>query len=184
MLKVKGTIQYTPHQDTAQNIFQIIKTFGSLSIMSDRCQIDIDPRVFVMLLFNEVVGEMQNEDDILAWHYWPWMQRPHLAGGPLYRGISLRKDLRGLPLSILRKHYSDVIMNEMASHIAGVSMVCSTVYSGADQRKHQTSASLAFVRRIHRWPVNSPHRGPVTRKMFPFDDVFMWCMFAENLLTV
>ena len=47
----------------------------------------------------------------------------------------------------------------------------STVYSGADQRKHQSSASLAFVRGIHRWPVNFPHKGPVTRKMFPFDDV-------------
>ena len=47
------------------------------------------------------------------------------------------------------------------------------VYSGADQRKHQSSASLAFVRGIHRSPVNSPPKGPVTRKMFPFDDVIM-----------
>ena len=52
-------------------------------------------------------------------------------------------------------------------------IVYSTVYSGADQRKHQSSASLAFVRGFHRWPVNSPHKGPVTRKMFPFDDVIM-----------
>ena len=44
---------------------------------------------------------------------------------------------------------------------------------GADQRKHQSSESLAFVRRIHRWPVNSPHKGPATAKMFPFDDVIM-----------
>ena len=42
-----------------------------------------------------------------------------------------------------------------------------------NQRKHQSSASLAFVRGIHRWPVNSLHKGPVTRKMFPFDDVIM-----------
>ena len=42
---------------------------------------------------------------------------------------------------------------------------------GFAQRKHQSSASLAFVRGIHRWPVDSPHKGPVTRKMFPFDDV-------------
>ena len=49
-----------------------------------------------------------------------------------------------------------------------------TVYSGADQRKHQSSASLAFVKGIHRSPVNSPQKGPVTRKMFPFDDVIMW----------
>ena len=62
----------------------------------------------------------------------------------------------------------------MASQITGVSSVCSTVCSGADQRKHQSSASLAFVRGLHRWPVDSPHTGPVTRKMFPFDDVIMW----------
>ena len=49
----------------------------------------------------------------------------------------------------------------------------SPVYSGADQRKHQSSASLAFVREIHRGPVNSPHKWPITRKMFPFDDVIM-----------
>ena len=48
-----------------------------------------------------------------------------------------------------------------------------TVYSDADQRKHQSSASLAFVWGIHRAPVNSPHKWPVTRKMFPFDDVIM-----------
>ena len=53
-------------------------------------------------------------------------------------------------------------------------IVYSAVYSGTDQRKHQRSASLAFVREIHRWPVNSPHKSPVTRKMFPFDDVIMW----------
>ena len=64
-------------------------------------------------------------------------------------------------------------MSTMASHITGVSAVCSTVCSGTDQRKHQGSASLAFVRGIHRWPVNFPHKGPVTRKMFPFDDVIM-----------
>ena len=70
-------------------------------------------------------------------------------------------------------HYSDVIMSAMASQITGVPIVCSTVCSGADQRKHQSSASLAFVWGIHRWPVNSPHKGQVTQKMFPFDDVIM-----------
>ena len=49
----------------------------------------------------------------------------------------------------------------------------STVYSGADQIKHQSSASPDFVRGFHLPPVNSPHKGPVTRKMFPFDDVIM-----------
>ena len=70
-------------------------------------------------------------------------------------------------------HYSEVIMSTMASQITSLTIVYSTVYSGADQKKHQSSASLAFVRGIHRWPVNSRHKGPVTRKMFPFDDVIM-----------
>ena len=54
-----------------------------------------------------------------------------------------------------------------------LTIVYSTIYSGADQSKHQSSASLAFVWGIHRGPVNSPHKWPVTRKMFPFDDVIM-----------
>ena len=68
-------------------------------------------------------------------------------------------------------HYNDVIMGAMASQITSLTMAYSTVYSGADQRKHQSTASLAFVRGIHRWPVNSPHKWPVTRKMFLFDDI-------------
>ena len=51
-------------------------------------------------------------------------------------------------------HYNDVIMSARASQITSLTNVYSTVSSGADQRKHQSSASLAFVRRIHRWPVN------------------------------
>ena len=70
-------------------------------------------------------------------------------------------------------HYSDVIMGAMASQITSLTIVYPTVYSGADQRKHHSSASLAFVRVIHRSPVYSPHKEPVTRKMFPFDDVIM-----------
>ena len=49
--------------------------------------------------------------------------------------------------------------------------VCSSICSGADQRKHQSSASLAFVREIHRWPVDSPHKGPIMRKMIQFYDI-------------
>ena len=70
-------------------------------------------------------------------------------------------------------HYGDVIMGKMASQITSLTIVYSTVNSGADQRKHESSASLAFVRGIHRWPVNSTHKWPVTRKMFPLDDVIM-----------
>ena len=121
-------------------------------------------------------------------------------------------------------HYNDIMMSVMASQITSLSIVYATVcsdtdqrkhqssvslafvrgihkmadislqrrhdechgisnnqplncllncFSGADQRKHQISASLAFVRGIHQWLVNSPHKRPVTRKMFPFDDIMM-----------
>ena len=60
-------------------------------------------------------------------------------------------------------------MGTMGSQITSLTIVYSTVYSDADQRRHQSSASLAFVRGIHRWPVNSPHKWPLTQKMFPFD---------------
>ena len=81
-------------------------------------------------------------------------------------------------------HYGDVIMGMMASQITSLTIVYSTVYSGADQRKHQSSASLAFVRGIHRGPVNSPHKWPVTRKMFPFDDVIMQTHCYKSLLVL
>ena len=84
-------------------------------------------------------------------------------------------------------------MSAMASQIAGVSIVCSTVCSGTDQRKQQSFASLVFVRGIHWWSADSPHKGPVTRKIFPLDDVIMdyscgqpveihgiFCMFNKN----
>ena len=70
-------------------------------------------------------------------------------------------------------HYNDVIMGAIASQITGLTIVYSIVDSDADQRKYQSSASLAFVRGIHRGPVNSSHKWPVTRKMFPFGDVIM-----------
>ena len=71
-------------------------------------------------------------------------------------------------------------MGTIASQITSLTSVYSNVYSGADQSKHQSSASLAFVWGIHRGPVNSPHKWPVTRKMFPFDDVIM---ITENSIT-
>ena len=81
--------------------------------------------------------------------------------------------------SMCENHYYVDIMSAMASQITGLRIVYSIVYSDAGQRKHQCSASLAFVRGIHRRPVNSQHKGPVTRKMFPFDDVIMsWSMAA------
>ena len=74
---------------------------------------------------------------------------------------------------VLPCHYNDVIMGAVASQITSLTIVYSTVYSGTDQSKHQSSASLAFVWGIHRGPVNSLHKWPVMWKMFPFDDVIM-----------
>ena len=68
---------------------------------------------------------------------------------------------------------TDVIMSIMASQITSLAIVYSPICSDTDQRKHQSSASLAFVRGIHRRPVNSLHKRPVTRKMFQFDDVIL-----------
>ena len=77
------------------------------------------------------------------------------------------------------QHYIDVIMGAIASQITRRTIVYSTVYSDADQRKNQSYVSQAFVRGIHRGPVNSPHKWPVTRKMFPFDDVTMGCQHTK-----
>ena len=79
------------------------------------------------------------------------------------------------------QHYSDVTMSAMGSQINGVSIVYWIVCSGANQTKHQSSASLAFVWEIHRWPVNTARKGSVTRKMFPSDGVIM--MHTEACIT-
>ena len=81
------------------------------------------------------------------------------------------------------QHYDDVTMSAMASQMTSITIVYSIVYSDADQRKHQSPASLVFVLGIQRGRVNSPHKWPVTRKMSPFDDVIMavpldWVQFC------
>ena len=72
-------------------------------------------------------------------------------------------------------------MEAMAFQITSLFIIYSTVNSGADQRKHQSPASLAFVRGVHRWPVDT-HKWPVTRKMFPFDDVIIICGMNDTNL--
>ena len=94
---------------------------------------------------------------LLLW--WRWMASHR--GNDLITGI------------FCNHHYNDVIMGVMASQITSLTIVYSSIYSDADQRKHQSSASLAFVLGIHRGPVNSPHKWPVLLKMFPFGDVIM-----------
>ena len=81
-------------------------------------------------------------------------------------------------------HNSDVIMAVMTSQVTSHLIVYLAVYSGADQRKHQNSKSLAFVQGIYRWAVNSPHKWPVMWKIFPFDDVMMMLVVCALLCFV
>ena len=85
-----------------------------------------------------------------------------------------------LQLHSFRYHYNDVITSAMASQITGVSIVYSTVCI----KKNQSSASLVFVRGIHRWLVDSSYKGPLTRKMFPFDDVIMMLCASPEVTRV
>ena len=117
---------------------------------------------------------------LVLWWQWSkcflneaWNQFPrflNIENGEI--GLNLARVLHYIAVS-LPVHYGDVIMGAIASQIISLTIVYSTVYSDADQRKHPSSASLAFVLGINRGPVNSPHKWPVTRKMFPFDDVIM-----------
>ena len=113
---------------------------------------------------------------------------------PLYKPMLIYPQIRSYAITIYnRQQYGlspstyfwvtfHITMSAMAPQVTSVSIVYSTVCSGAYQWKHQSSPSLAFVRGIHRWPVNSPHIGPVTRKLFPFDDVIMIYYQKRNVL--
>ena len=102
-----------------------------------------------------------------------WQAHQQQYCGCVYQILKRCDNLIYQSCSFETYRYSDVIMSTMASQIISLKIVYSTVYSGADQRKYQSSLSLAFVGGIHRCSVNSPHKGPVTWKMFPFDDVIM-----------
>ena len=94
-------------------------------------------------------------------------RRPLYAQSCLTTHINARRHRPRIPATSFNAmkysqfHHSDVIMGTMASQITSLMIVYLAVYSGADQRKHQSSASLAFVWGIHQWPVNSPHKWPV-----------------------
>ena len=71
------------------------------------------------------------------------------------------------PKSMLTMFYDAMaLMSPMVSPTTSLTIVYSSVYLGADQRKYQSSASLAFTRAIYRWPMNSPDKGPVSGKCF------------------
>ena len=117
-------------------------------------------------------------ESIVPWYVWKCYnvtRRPHEIY--LYYALALYIIVYGYQCmwcNFSYAHYNDVIMGAIASQIISLTIEYSTVYSDADQRKHQSSVSLAFVWGIHQGPVNSPHKWHVTRKMFPFDDVIMY----------
>ena len=116
-------------------------------------------------------------DNAIKWYFYSKSSRT-LKISKLITFVDTAQD----PYSYVTYHYNDVIMSTIASQITSPAIVYSTVYS-THQRKHQSSAPLAFVRGIHRWPVNSQHKGPVTRQRFPFDDVIMqsdWLSYYNN----
>ena len=86
-----------------------------------------------------------------------------------------------LDLKLVITHYNDVMMAMVASQITSLTIVYSIVYSDTDQRKHLSSMSLAFEWGIHQWPVNSPHKWPVTWIMFPFDDVIICICWRPSI---
>ena len=79
------------------------------------------------------------------------------------------------------KHYGDVIVGAMASQITSLTIVYSTVYSGTDQRNIKAPRHWPLCREFtDDWWI--PHKWPVTRKMFAFDDVIMTVYDMVNLL--
>ena len=91
------------------------------------------------------------------------------GGGGLVHGLTLLALEWGISITLRWRHNGCDSVSNHRPHVCLLYRLFRRRY----QRKHQSSASLAFVRGIHRVPVNSPHKWPVTRKMFPFDDVIM-----------
>ena len=117
--------------------------------------------------------------DLLTWHRFIYVTGIYIIS-------STSGNCRKFKTPWWFSHNSDVIISTMASQITSLTIVYSSAYSGAEQGKHQSSVSLAFVMGIHRSPVNCPHKGPVTRKRFPLDNVIMskGKIATSNLLTV
>ena len=83
--------------------------------------------------------------------WWIWVNKSHNSTSPW------------------RHNERDGVSNSPASRLFTQPFIQAHI----KEKKNQSSALLAFVRGIHRWPLNSLHIGPVTRKMFLFDDVIM-----------
>ena len=136
--------------------------------------------LFISSLFSVYFGKILSYVYLLSFEdamyiYIPsmWFYQTYFLYHYIWKVCQTHTSIGYGPINRNPLHYTDVIMDTIASQITSLTIVYSTVYSDADQRKYQSSASLAFVQGIHRRPVNSPHKWPVTRKMFPFDDVIM-----------
>ena len=113
---------------------------------------------------------------IYMWHSFIGVGR-HWAYSPV-RKYSKRNSRKTLP-QVRKEHYSDVIMGWRLTPTPW--RLCTRRFIKAQIKENiKSSASLAFVWEIHWWPVNPPHKWPVMRKMFPFDDVIM-CTYRKEL---
>ena len=119
-----------------------------------------------------------NKTTCIALSYSVDFKAPREPWNPLSKAVHVPGKLRG-PGGHSKRNCLQDRGNCHRSQITNLTIVYSTVYSDADQRKQQSSASMAFVRGIHRGPVNSPHKWPVTRKMFPFDGVIMYKLYKQ-----
>ena len=109
------------------------------------------------------------------WHFQiHFFSRKYMWPDSSYHNLTCFWSWSGTKYSKSHCHNSDVMMSALSPQIPSLKIVYWNVYSGAVQRKQQSSTLLSFVRGIHWWPVNSPYKGPVMWKMFPFDDVIKW----------
>ena len=139
---------------------------------------EVSLKITCLNIYSDLQGPMNKpfSSGLFHWHKGNGMI-PHVF--KVFHMLSTHLEILHETTSI---HYDDVIMTMLASQITSLAVVYSIVYSGVDQRKHQSPASLAFVREIHRGPVNFPQKWPVTRKIFPFDDVITLpsCLVPHN----
>ena len=114
--------------------------------------------------------------------YWPscrLFETPWRSGDVTVNAHNLTLCRPGFVTSLLWRHNGGKCVSNHQSCICLLNRLV-----GVDQRKHQSSASLAFVWGIHRGPVTSPHKGPVTQKMFPFDDVIKWSFSKYHMTSI
>ena len=151
MVSVWFQVRYNLDIDSRKAIARSLRSVNSSHLRDESAKERWDVFNITRLFVRELV-QVNNKDNIKAPHYWPVVLGFHVI-------------LQRLHLQCI-SHYHGAIMFAMAPQITSISSVCSPVCSGADQRIEQSSTSLAFERGIHRWPVDSLHKGPVRRKCF------------------